>query len=119
MMRNETEKYEADFVFIKNGGVYFIEKDRYGWLSLFVAVDENTVKDFLESGYKTTILNTKGEVIMQNFKGIDLKAVQELLSDIEKSYEEKLRILEEIDKALDEGDKETFMILTEKLYKGA
>jgi uncharacterized protein YpiB (UPF0302 family) len=114
-----TTKHEADFVFIQGGSnVYFIEKDRYNWLDIFVAVDGFTLQSFIDSEYKTTVLNTRGEVIMQNFKNVDMKVVQELLSGVEKSYEERLQLLADIDKALDEGDKEKFMRLTELLNGG-
>lgn len=111
-----TVNYEADFVFIEGGhDLYIIHKDRYGWLDLCIAVDRGFVDSFLKSEYKTTILNSRGEIMMQNFKDVNMKVVQDLLSSAEKSYEERVELLAEIDNALDSGDKVLFLKLTEQL----
>lgn len=106
---------ESEFAFIKNGNVYFIEKDKYNCLFPFIALDEGLVNDFIKSTHKTIIFNTEGVIIMKNFGNYDLKGAQELLSEVEKSYDEKLEL---IDKALAEGDKDTFIQLTTELYGG-
>jgi hypothetical protein len=112
---NNTINYEADFRFVNSGNVYIIEKDRYGIFRHFVAVDELTVQTCLMSEYKTQIINGKGEVIVQNFKNLDLKAVQELLTEVEGIDTKKQQLLANIDKALDEGNKVLFLALTEEL----
>jgi hypothetical protein len=112
---NDTINYEADFRFVNSGNVYIIEKDRYGIFRHFVAVDELTVQTCLMSEYKTQIINGKGEVIVQNFKNLDLKAVQEFLKEVEGVDTKKQQLLSDIDKALDEGDKTLFLALTEEL----
>jgi hypothetical protein len=112
---NNTINYEADFRFVNSGNVYIIEKDRYGIFRHFVAVDELTVQTCLMSEYKTQIINGRGEVIVQNFKNLDLKAVQEFLTEVEDVDTKKQQLLANIDKALDEGDKTLFLALTEEL----
>lgn len=112
---NNTINYEADFRFVNSGNVYIIEKDRYGIFRHFVAVDELTVQTCLMSEYKTQIINGRGEVIVQNFKNLDLKAVQEFLKEVEGVDTKKQQLLSDIDKALDEGDKVLFLALTEEL----
>ena len=52
---------------------------------------------------------------MQNFKNLDLKAVQEFLTEVEDVDTKKQQLLANIDKALDEGDKTLFLALTEEL----
>lgn len=57
---------------------------------------------------------------MQNFeskekKTYDLTNVHELLTEVETAYTTKEKLLEDIDKALSEGDRVTFMLLTEQL----
>lgn len=111
---------ESDFIFIKSGNVYIIEKDRYNALYPFVALTEIDIHHFILSKYHTTIINPKGEVIMQNFeskekKTYDLTNVHELLTEVETAYITKEKLLEDIDKALSEGDRVTFMLLTEQL----
>jgi hypothetical protein len=110
-----TISHQADFIFVESGNVYIIEKDRRGMFRYFVAVDGMTAQLCLDSEFKTQIKNVRGEVIMQNFKETDMKVVQELLSGAEESYEKKLKILADIDNALDEGNRELFLALTEEL----
>jgi hypothetical protein len=113
-MDNQIGNY-ADFVFIQSGNVFIIDKDRKGIFRHWVAIDELTAITCLESEYKTQIKNYKGEVIMQNFKNLDLKAVQELLTEVEGIDTKKQKLLADIDEALDKGDKVLFLALTEEL----
>jgi uncharacterized protein YpiB (UPF0302 family) len=79
----------------------------------------------MKSPYKTIVRTTEGDIIMKNFdvggedkvekKTIDLTGVHELLSEIETTYNSKQKLLEDIDKALAEGNKELFIELTNQL----
>jgi hypothetical protein len=110
---------DSDFVFIKaSHDVYLIDKDRYNFLFPFVAVDEVIVKDFMNTKFKVKVKNTEGEVIMKNFNEPNMKVVQDLLTDAELEYNNRLQLMADIDKALDEGNKELFMELTSKLNGG-
>lgn len=108
-------KLESEFVFIKNGNVFMIDKDKYNWLNHVIVLDVYTVQGFLNSEYKTTVLDEKGEILAQNFKSksLNLDSIQELLEEIEQSYNQKLDL---IDNALAKGDKELFMMVTGELY---
>src|SRR5206468_5197806 len=96
---------EAEFVFIKSGNCFIIDKDSYNALYPFVALAERDIKMFLLSNYKTIVINMKGEVIMKNFGGdigkktYDLTSVKQVLSEVEESYNSKQKLLEDIDKA--------------------
>jgi hypothetical protein len=109
----------ADFVFIKSGNVYVIEKDRFGILFFAYAITEEDVEYFLRSNYKTKIVNMRGDVIMKNFsdkeKKYDLTNVHNLLSEVEEGYNAKQKLLEDIDNALAEGNREEFLRLTNQL----
>lgn len=112
---------EAEFSFIQNGNVFFVEKDKHNVLYNFVALTEIDVLMFLNSRYKTIVRNMRGEVTMKNFNGdvekktYDLTGVHQLLSEVEESYSTKEKLLEDIDKALLEGNKEEFVRLTNQL----
>jgi hypothetical protein len=119
---------ESEFSFIKGGlDVYFIEKDRHNVLFPLIAISKDLLDEFLKSPYKTIVRDTEGEIIMKNFdvgggdtvekKTLtqDLTTVHELLSEVEATYNSKQKLLEDIDKALVEGNKELFIELTNQL----
>lgn len=115
---------EAEFSFVQGGNdVYFVEKDSYLVLYRFIAIDKDMVDEFLKSPYKVIVRNAEGEVVMKNFevggekekKTIDLTSVHELLLEVETTYNSKQQLLENIDKALAEGNKELFIELTNQL----
>jgi hypothetical protein len=117
---------QSEFSFVKIGtDVYAIEKDTHFVLYPLVAITQELVDEFMKSPYKTIVRTTEGDIIMKNFdvggedkvekKTIDLTGVHELLSEIETTYNSKQKLLEDIDKALAEGNKELFIELTNQL----
>lgn len=111
---------QSDFIFVKSGNCYIIEKDSYNILYPFVALTEIDVHHFILSKYHTTIINPKGEVIMQNFESkgkqtYDLTNVHELLTEVETAYTTKEQLLADIDIALAEGNRDLFIELTNQL----
>lgn len=115
---------EAEFSFIKGGrDIYFIEKDVYLVLYPFISIDQGMIDEFIKSPYKTIIRDSRGEIIMKNFdvgggkdkKTLDLTTVHELLLEVETVYNSKQKLLEDIDKALSDGNRKLFIELTNQL----
>jgi hypothetical protein len=117
---------QSEFSFVKGGiDVYFIEKDKYNVLFPLVAISQDLLDEFIKSPYKTIVRTTEGDIIMKNFdvggedkvekKTIDLTSVHDLLSEVETTFNSKQKLLDDIDKALAEGNKELFIELTNQL----
>ena len=111
---------ESDIVFTKSGNnVYVISKDRFGYLSKFIALDEPSMKSLLKNKeFKVSVFDRSDNLIVKNYQIIEqssLNIVRSMLEEVSNTYNS---LLEKIDDSLARQDKEDFIKLTDELYGG-